>query len=105
MKGTAVEKGCVSPFGIDETKYSSLCKLLRITVLCLKFVKKRVFNRCSQSLQEKVLQKCTILKRVITEIKEQSLYFSKIRAATLLWLYVIQRRQFCDVFTAIRKGI
>ena len=104
LKDAVVEQGCVSSFEIDETKYSSLCKLLRITVLCLKFVKKRVFNRCSQSLQERVLQKCTILKRVIAEIKEQSLYFSEIRAATLLWLYVIQRRQFCDVFTAIRRG-
>ena len=39
-----------SPLGIDETKYSSLWKLLRITAICMKFIKYRVWNKCSQAL-------------------------------------------------------
>ena len=35
-----------SPLGIDETKFSSLWRLLRVTVICLKLIKKRVVNKC-----------------------------------------------------------
>ena len=37
---------------IDERKFSSLRKLLRVTVVCMKFIKKRVWNRCSDELKE-----------------------------------------------------
>ena len=35
--------------GIEERKYSSLRKLLRVTCYCLRFVKKRVWNLLSES--------------------------------------------------------
>ena len=99
-----VKQNYLSPFEIDETKYSSFWKLLRITVLCLKFIKKRVLSKCSEALQDGILQKHVILKGVFGGIREQSLYFGEIKMVTLLWLYTIQHRQFYEVFSAIRKG-
>ena len=92
-----------SPFGIDETKYSSLWKLLRITAICLKFIKYRVWNKCSQALQEQMFLKCAVLKRLFSDVKKQSLYYIEIHNTTLLWVYVICR-QFCEVFTVIRRN-
>ena len=62
VRDTVVEQSYFSPFKLDEAKYSSLLKLLPITILCLKFVKMRVFNRCPQSLKEIAWQKCTASK-------------------------------------------
>ena len=98
------EKFRLSPLGIDETKYSSLWKLLCITAICLKFIKYRVWNKCSQALQEQMFLKCAVLKRLFSDMKKQSLYYTEIHNTTLLWVYVIQCRQFCEVFTAIRKN-
>ena len=39
---------------IDERKYSSLRNLLRLTVFCLKFIRIRVWNRCSDELKERI---------------------------------------------------
>ena len=47
---------------IGEEKYSSLRKLLRITVCCLKFIRKRIWSRCSETLKAKILEKHPILK-------------------------------------------
>ena len=43
VEGTSVEHNDVKllPLGIDETKYSSLWKLLCVTAVCLKFTKCR----------------------------------------------------------------
>jgi len=41
---------------------------------------------------------------VFSDIKEESLCYAEIRTVTLFWIYVIQHRQFCEVFTAIRKN-
>ena len=91
----------LSPLGIDETKYSSLWRLLCITVIRLKFIKKRVLNKCSQ---EKGLQKCAILKKIFKDMMDQSVFYTEIQAVLLLWAYTVQRRKFSDVFFAIRKG-
>ena len=48
--------------------------------------------------------KCAVLKRLFSDMKRQSLYYTEIHNTTLLWVYVIQRRQFCKVFTAIRRN-
>ena len=92
------------PLGINETKFSSLWRLLRITAICLKFIKYRIWSRCSQELRDRILQRCVILKKVFSDIKEESLCYAEIRTVTLFWIYVIQHRQFREVFTAIRKN-
>ena len=91
----------LSPLGIDETKYSSLWRLLRVTVICLKFVKKYVLNKCSQ---KKFLQNCIILKKIFKNMKEESVYYTEIQDVLLLWVYVVQHRKFHDIFIAIQKG-
>jgi len=53
VKEAVVEQTYLSPFIIDEIRYSSLCKLLRITVLCLKFVKKKILNKCPMLLYKR----------------------------------------------------
>ena len=37
-------------------------------------------------------------------MKKQSLYYTETYSTTLLWVYVTQRQQFCEVFTAIRRN-
>lgn len=36
-------------------------------------------------------------------MRKQLLYYTEIHNTILLWVYVIQRRQFCEAFTANRK--
>ena len=43
-----------SPFTIDEHRYSSLRKLFRITVYCIKSINTRIWSKCSMSLMERV---------------------------------------------------
>ena len=93
----------LSPLTIDEHKCSSLRKLLRITVYCFKFIDARVLSKCSTGLKEKALGKCKILKRVFNDMKTNSIYSHEIKNAMLIWIYVIQRRRFPDVFKAIQK--
>ena len=106
VEGTSVEHNDVKllPLGIDETKYSSLWKLLCVTAVCLKFIKYRIWSKCSQELRDRILQRCIILRKVFCDIKEQSLYYAEIRAVTMFWIYIIQHQQFHGVFTAIRKN-
>ena len=93
----------LSPLTIDEHKYSSLRKLLCITVYCFKFIDARVLSKCSTGLKEKALGKCKILKRVFNDMKTNSIYSHEIKNAMLIWIYVIQRRGFPNVFKAIQK--
>jgi len=90
-----------SPLGIDETKFSSLWRLLRVTVICLKFIKKCVLNKCSQ---EKILQECVMLKKVFKDMIEESVYYTEIQDVLLLWISTVQHKRFSDVFIAIQKG-
>jgi len=92
-----------SPLTIDEFKYSSLGKLLRVTVYCIKFIYFKVINKCSKELKERVLKKYKILERVFYNVRMNSIYSDEIRNATLLWLYVIQHRRYSDVFVDIVK--
>ena len=99
----ATNSDYLSPLTIDEHKCSSLRKLLRITVYCFKFIDVRVLSKCSTGLKEKALGKCKILKRVFNDMKTDSIYSYEIKNAIFIWIYVIQRRRFPDVFKAIQK--
>jgi len=87
--GSQVYHDYPSPLTIDEFKYSSLRKLLRITVYCIKFIYIKVINKCSKELKERVLRKHKILEKVFNNVSEGSIYLNEIRNVTLLWLYVI----------------
>ena len=92
-----------SPFAMDEHKYSSLRKLLRISVYCLKFINLKVMSKCSTELKERVLSRHKLLERVFENLKIGSIYSWEIKNVNLLWVYVIQHRRFYDVFSAIQK--
>ena len=41
------EKQIVSLFGVDEKRYSSLQKLIRVSIYVMRYIKNRVWNRIS----------------------------------------------------------
>ena len=57
--------------GIDENKYSSLRKLLRVTVYCLTFVKRRVWLTLIQSRRESIERRCKLLSFVLNSLSLQ----------------------------------
>ena len=69
-------------------------------MICLKFFKKCVLNKCSQ---EKILQECVILRKAFKDMKEKSVYYTEIQAVLLLWIYTVQHRRFSHVFITIQK--
>jgi len=95
------DRGSVSACNIDERKYSCLRRLLRITALCLKFIRIRVWSRCSTELKERICKQHQILK-IFNDLKDTgSIYFRDLVSAKLLWVYVVQHRTFADVFRAL----
>ena len=87
---------------IDERKYSSLRKLLRVTAYCLKFIKKRVWNRCSDEVKKIICNRHRIL-NIINDLRDYGIHSQDIRSARLFWVYIVQRRRYADVFCAIAK--
>ena len=92
-----------SPFTMDEHKYSSLRKLLRISVYYLKFINIKVMSKCSTGLKERLFGSHKLLERVFDRLKVGSINAWEIKNVILLWIYVIQHRKFYDVFSAIQK--
>ena len=78
---------------MDETRYSTLRKLLHVTAFCLKFIKRK-WNKCSDVLKQRVGSKHKIFK-IIEGISDHGTVYSQgIKAARLLWVYIIQCRQY-----------
>ena len=74
---------------IDEKKYSSLRRLLRVTALCLKFVKIKVWDKCTTGLKERMCKQHQIL-RVLNDLKDTgNIYFQDLVSARLLWLHAV----------------
>ena len=74
---------------IDERKYSSVRKLLRVTAYCLKFIKKRVWNRCSDEVKKRICNRHRIL-NIINDLRDHGIYSQDIRSARLFWIYVTE---------------
>ena len=68
-----------SPFTMDEHKYSSLRKLLRISVYCLKFIDIKVMSRCSIGLKERLFGSHKLLERVFDRLKVDSIKLGKLK--------------------------
>ena len=82
---------------IDERKYSSLRKLLRITAYFLKFINKRVWNRCSDEVKKRICNRHRIL-NIINDLRDHGIYSQDIRSARLFWVYIVQRRRYVTGF-------
>ena len=83
---------------IDADKYSSLRKLLRMTVYCLNFNKQRVSNTFSYLTKATIGDKYKLIGAVMNSLTDgYSVYAGDITMAALLWLYTAQCYQFKNV--------
>ena len=74
--------GSLSACTIDEKKYSSLRRLLRVTALCSKFVKIRIWDKCTAGLKERVCKQHRIF-RVLNDLNDtENIYFQDFVSAT-----------------------
>ena len=91
--------------GIDENKYSSLRRLLRVTVNCLKFIKRRAWLALIQSRRESIEGRCKLLSFVLNSLSDgSSVCAGDLQVSALLWVFVVQKQKFADVFIAIVKN-
>ena len=82
-------KGC-NVCNIDADKYSSLRKLLRITVYCLKFIKQRVWTPLSSLTKKKIGDKYKLILAVMKSLTDSfSVSASDIKIVALLWVNTI----------------
>jgi len=76
---------------INEERYSSLRRFLRITCFCLKFIKRKVWNALSTSHREMISRKYVLLGKVFNSLSDTQLVNSvDIKLAMLLWVYSIR---------------
>jgi len=99
-----ISQASLSVCTIDEEKYSSLRKLLRVTLFCLKFIRKGCWNRCSETLKAKILKKHPIV-RAVDKLEDVGICSNDIKYSKLIWTYVIQQRKFSDVSQDIQRKL
>ena len=76
--------------GIDEKNYSSLRRLLRVTVYCcLKFIWRRIWLTLSQSMKESIERRQRLLYFVLSSLSDG--HSVDLQVATLLWVSVVQQ--------------
>ena len=63
--------------GIDHHKYSSLRKLPRITVYCLKFIKQRIWMTLSQAKKERFGKNHLLLHKVLKILSTNSFVYAE----------------------------
>ena len=92
-----------SPLSINETRFSSLRTLLRVTAYILKFLTARLWQRLSDDTRANLRRNRKLLSTLLDrsgELLPPSA--DDLRNARLLWEYTLQRRRFSDVITAIQ---
>ena len=99
-----ISQASLSVCTIDEEKYSSLRKLLRVTLFCLKFIRKGCWNRCSETLKAKILKKHPIV-RAVDKLEDVGICSNDIKYSKLIWTYVIQQRKVSDVSQDIQRKL
>ena len=73
---------------------------MRVTVYCLKFIRRRIWLTLTQSIRESIERRCKLLYFVLSSLSDgQSVWASDLQVATLLWVSVVQKRRFADVLT------
>ena len=88
---------------IDEKRYSTLRKLLRVTVHCLKFIKQRIWRKLPNEFKRTMEGKYKLLLSVFDSLTNETVISAgDIKLAALLWVYGIQRRKFFDVLLAMK---
>ena len=94
-----------SPFRIDEKRFSSLQKLIRVTSYCVRFIQKRIWSVLRKETQETMSSRYVLIKQVF---REHSSYATdqvhSVCMARILWEYAVQNRQYLNVLNDMRKG-
>ncbi|XP_062511855.1 uncharacterized protein LOC134187719 [Corticium candelabrum] len=94
-----------SPFRIDEKRFSSLQKLIRVTSYCVRFIQKVIWSVLRKETQETMSSRYVLIKQVF---REHSSYATdqvhSVCNARILWEYAVQNRQYINVLNDMRKG-
>ena len=94
-----------SPFRIDEKRFSSLQKLIRVTSDCVRFIQKGIWSVLRKETQETISSRYVLIKQVF---REHSSYATdqvhSVCMARILWEYAVQNRQYLNVLNDMRKG-
>ena len=90
----------MSPSGINEKRFSSLRKLLRVTVFVMRFIKRMVWDR----IKEEKRCKWKLVTTVFDSLREREpITCQEIRTVSLLWVSFVQHKKFSDVYIAIEN--
>ena len=93
-----------SLFGVNENQYSSLQKLLRVSVYVLRFVKQRVWNQINVDKQQQFYEHKLFI-AIFDNLKQSNpITFQEIKLLSLLWISYIQHGQCPDVYIAIKNN-
>ena len=86
------------PLGINEEKYSSFTKLIRVTAWCVRFVNNASKGRFNerQVNEEQVIGKTIVTNEYLTE--------KELRYAKYLWTRYVQQKDFPEVIDAIDQN-
>ena len=80
-----------SPFRIDEKRFSSLQKLIRVTSYCVRFIQKVIWSVLRKETQETMSSRYVLIKQVF---REHSSYATdqvhSVCMARILWEYAVQ---------------
>ena len=93
-----------SLFGVNENQYSSLRKLLHVSVYVLRFVKQRVWNQINVGKQQQFYEHKLLIAIFINLKQSDPITFQEIKLLSLLWISYIQHRQYPDVYIAIKNN-
>ena len=86
-------------FGLREPFYSSLRKLLRVSVYVLRFIKLKVWRKIDGERF-----KHRLMAVVLESLSEGFISRTEIKMASILWIYSVQQSYFNDVFLALKNN-
>ena len=90
-------------FGMGKPHYSSLWRLLRVSVYVIRFIKMKVWNKLQEETRRKhqSFHLLIIIFRVLVDTGP--IIWHEIKSASLMWIYTIQHYHFKAVFIAIKQ--
>ena len=97
-----VDEGKWLPFGIDQSRYSSLRKLLCVTILVFRFIKIKIWNQLSSD-NKKLIQQHKLLITILSSLGERGpVTAGEIKLICLLWIFAIQHKYFEEIYSALQ---
>ena len=94
-----------SPFQIDEKRFPSLQKLIRVTSYFVRFIQKRIWSVLRKETQETISSRYVLITKVFR--KHSSYATDQVQIvcrARILWEYAVQNKRCLNVLNDMRKG-